>query len=195
MAVSIDGSYRLLAARYLRKQAKQPGVHLFRGRDMDLLVCGIGAERMYDGIHRYFHTADSRDFPYCLNFGIAGTRLHPIGELVWANRIGDRQIGLPDFVTGSRPLRVRSLDQPSTQYQSDVLFDMEAEAWLESISENIQQFQPEHLFCAKVISDNPSSGIQGIDKKRVEVLVRSNIRPLGTALENIIKKHEDKSNK
>ena len=82
---------------------------------------------------------------------------------------------------------MRSLDGPCHQYQSGVLFDMEAEACLKCITENAQQFVPQALFCAKVVSDNRSEHTHNIDKHWVKDIVHKNINALDNGIRNIIK--------
>lgn len=172
---------------HMQKQPKQAGFHLYRTEGMDLLVCGLGADRMQQGLRAYINRLDPDGETIWLNLGIAGALSRAIGELVWADAIADCCIGIPKGVQNHPPVTVCSLAHASVDYQPDVLFDMEAEAWLQSISDNTQQFKPEHLFCAKVVSDNPGQALHTIDKHWVTHIVRQNIKSLDKTLINILK--------
>lgn len=175
----------------MKKQVKQKNLHLFKtsssgSLQIDLLVCGMGAKKMNQGLKAYRATLDSVDGNIWLNIGIAGTLSHPIGELVWANLVADVPISLPGGVQNSPLISVRSLSEPSTDYQAETLFDMEAEAWLRWIAENTIQFAPERLFCAKVVSDNSGLYPHNIDKRWATYIVRKNINKLSYSINKII---------
>ncbi len=175
----------------MKKQAKQEYNHLFQtsssaSLQIDLLVCGMGAKKMKQGLKAYGATLNSIEGIIWLNIGIAGTLSHSIGELVWANFIGDAPIGLPDGIQNSPLISVRSLSEPSTGYRAATLFDMEAEAWLHWIVKNTIQFAPERLFCAKVVSDNSGHYTHQIDKRWVTDIVRKNIKDLNETIINIV---------
>lgn len=185
-AVPLINFYRM------KKQPKQAFYHLFQtvsaGKvpDIHLLVCGIGADKMYQGLEAYLSTVDQCDRMLYLNFGIAGTLSEPHGKLLWANSIAGSAIGLPEDVRNS-PFSVQSLHAPCKNYRPTVLFDMEAEAWLKCIAENTQQFTPDALFCAKVVSDNQSENTHKIDKHWVINIVHKNIFELDYFIINLIK--------
>jgi hypothetical protein len=185
-AVPLINFYRM------KKRPKQAFYHLFQTvssanrPDIHLLVCGIGADKMHQGLEAYLNAVDQSERTLYLNFGIAGTLSEPQGKLLWANSIAGSGINLPEDVRNS-PFSVYSQDAPCKNYRSAVLFDMEAEAWLKCIAENAQQFTPDALFCAKVVSDNRSENTHNIDKSWVINVVQKNIIELDYYVNKIIK--------
>lgn len=179
----------------LKKQAKQPFYHCYQSSfagnepEIHLLVCGLGATNMYRGLKAYLDAADQTDQILYLNFGIAGALDEPRGKLLWAGSVGLTSIGLPEGVQ-NLPYRVSSQDEASSDYQPGVLFDMEAEAWLQCIAENTHQFTPAALFCAKVVSDNRSQNILIMGKHWVRNIVFQNIIELDIYINKLIKSLE-----
>lgn len=181
----------------MKKQGKLPFFHWFKKewtespccglKGVDLLVCGMGGDKMYRGLKAYLTTLETVEDIIYLNFGIAGTSCNPIGALLWADSIGDVVIGVPDGVHNTPSLTVCSLIEPSLNYQAGVLFDMEAEAWLHCIADNTIQFAPRDLFCAKVVSDNRRDNMHKIDKGWVSDIVRQNMPELDKGINKLIK--------
>jgi hypothetical protein len=188
-AVPIIDFYRM------QKQPKRPFHHLFKcissGQtfELHLIITGIGAKNMYRGLKAYLSAEQNVRKAAYLNFGIAGASSEPIGKLLWANAIAATSIGFPAGVY-NLPYTVRSVDFPSQQYQSGILFDMEAEACMQCITENTQQFAPQALFCAKVVSDNQSEYTHNIEKHWVKDIVYKNINELVFGINKIIKSIE-----
>jgi len=185
-AVPLINFYRM------NKQPKQAFYHLFQTvssrqvPDIHLLVCGIGAEKMYQGLEAYFNKVVQCDQTLYLNFGIAGTLSEPLGTLLWANSIAGKAINVPEDVH-NLPFSVHSREAPCKNYRPAVLFDMEGEAWLKCIAEKAQQFTPDALFCAKVVSDNQSENTHRIDKNWVINIVHKNIFELDKYIIKLIK--------
>ena len=153
---------------------------------LDLLVCGLGADRAQRAILAYLKQPGLARQSCWLNLGIAGARDHEIGELVWAHHVGGRPVAVPTGVEKTSTAEVVSLAEPGLAYRAGVLFDMEAETCLQTLSENLYQFSPEQLFCAKVISDNPARGLQQISKQWVTKIIRKQIESLDRHIHNII---------
>ena len=185
-AVPVFDYYRM------RKLAKHPDYHHYRAdlelgrRQLDLLVCGMGAARTRLAIRSYLEQLGANAGSRWLNLGIAGARDFEIGRLIWARRVGGRSIGLPPGIADEPTAEVVSLAQPGRAYLSGRLFDMEAESCLLAIEENSFQFVPQHLFCAKVISDNPARGVQQISKPWVTKIIRRQIKLLDRHINHII---------
>jgi len=177
----------------LSKQPKQAYFHLFRGtalkshQGIDVVVSGIGAKNFYRGLSAYLCSSGGGRNDIYLNFGIAGTLNHELGDMLWVNLIAGTEIGLPEGEFNQRPLALQSLVEPCTDYQAGLMFDMEAESWLKCIEENTQQFEPERMFCAKVVSDNQSRNANRIDKSQVTDLLRKNINRLDNTINILLK--------
>ncbi len=179
----------------LKKQAKREFYHLFQNTspgasvEIHLLVCGIGATKLRRGLEAYLQAVAPASKMLHLNFGIAGTLSEPLGSLLWANSIAGKSISLPVGIR-NHSYSVHSLEEPSTDYRAGVLFDMEAEAWMLCIAENTQQYTPEALFCAKVVSDNRDENTHKIDKHWVKKITYKNIVELDYHIKKLIKSLE-----
>ncbi len=176
----------------MRKLAKQPEFHHYQadlepGRwQLELLVCGMGAAPTRRAICGFLEQVGSSTGSRWLNLGIAGARDFEIGQLVWARTIGGRAVGVPAGIAVSDSAEVVSLAKPGLAYRPGVLFDMEAESCLDTLEENSLQFAPQHLFCAKVISDNPARGVQQINRQWVMETIRKQTKTLDSYIHNII---------
>lgn len=171
----------------MKKMPRQAGFRLFRADRIDLLVCGVGAQQMSQSLTAYLAFHGSDEHVRWLNFGIAGAADYSLGALIWANQVAQITIGLPTGITHQLPVTVQSMGQPSTDYLPQVLFDMEAEAWLGCLAENLHQFSPQQLFCAKVISDNSARHSHTIDKQWVSGLIRERIKALALAIDGLLR--------
>jgi len=177
----------------MQKQPKRKHYHLYTAASehatlrLELLVGGLGAENMRKGLAAYFNHCNSYDKNIYLNIGIAGALHVPVGRLLWAGSVADTCINIPQGVRQTAVYAVHSLPVASTQYLPGVLFDMEAESWLKSISENSHPFAPTELFCAKVVSDNQRQHGHKIDKIWVTDCVRQNIVELDESINKLIK--------
>ena len=179
-AVPIINFYRL------QKQPLQAGTQLFCSDRVDLIVCGLGGERMASGIKAYLSVTHAMPRIRWLNLGTAGTLEHAVGDLVWARSIGGVKIGQPGGENRDRPMDVISLNKPSTDYVPGVLFDMEAQACIDSLLENVIEFEPAHLFCAKVVSDNQLDPVLKKDKHQLMSLMQQHQKTLANTIVNII---------
>ncbi len=184
-AVPLIDHYRLA------KQTGQQGFHLYQSDTLDLIVCGIGARRVKKALNAY-HQSAGDDLPKrWLNIGSAGTLDLPIGSLVWVNTVAGQVIGFPDDMPSGPSIDVVSLSAPSDQYLAKVLFDMEAQQCLESITQFSREYVSEDFFCAKVISDNQyeNSVFPSInfDKSWLISLIRQKIDLLDKEIYKLIK--------
>ena len=169
------------------KRPKSAHFHWFEATNFDLIVCGIGANKTQFGLDAYCNVLDG-DYPRrWLNLGIAGARTLPIGQLVWPGWINSSAIGRFDQAGAGFDLRVKSLAEPSVNYQDGILFDMEAETCLRAINGNSSQFIPEDFFCAKVISDNQFVNALKTDKQWVSRLIEAQIEALDINIIKLIK--------
>ena len=172
----------------MQKQPKQAGFHLYRGEQIELIVCGLGRDKTLHGIKAYLAQSNVDSRPSWLNIGIAGALSQPVGSLIWAHSIAGKTISIPNNCARQPGMDVISLSKPSTAYRANILFDMEAAFCLKALEDNLDQFKPESdLFCAKVISDNLSEHCHDITKQAVTLLLRKNIMTLRNEIENIIK--------
>ncbi len=170
----------------LKKQALQAGTQLFCSDRVDLIVCGMGGKRMASGIKAYLRAKHPVPAIRWLNLGTAGALDHAVGDLVWAQSIAGIKIGQPQGETQSRPMDVISLNKPGIDYAPGVLFDMEAQACIDTLRENVIEFEPAHLFCAKVVSDNQLDPLLKKDKHQLMFLMQKHQKSLASAIKKTI---------
>jgi len=189
-AVALIDFYRLQKVKGTR------GFHLFYSDTMHLVVAGMGAARMTSGLRAYFEAyPEAAMIPNWLNLGIAGTRDIEIGSLCWAQAIAGTSVGVPSGAGHRLLSNVLSLDVPGQNYRADILFDMEAEACLKWLAQNVADFSPAQLFCAKVVSDNQRDSSLKIDREQVVSMFRALLRapyrvpplPLSESINSLLK--------
>lgn len=171
----------------LQKQAKHAAYHHFRSESIDLLVCGMGADKMRFGLKAYFENSAKAHPTIWINIGIAGTKFHEVGDLLWAKSIDGKEIGIPESAINQTAMNVVSLTKPSTEYKANCLFDMEANTFLKMIKKNLSDLQISSVFCAKVVSDNAGKNTLKMDKRWVTGLIQKNLDSLDKEINKLIK--------
>jgi len=134
-----------------------------------LLQTGIGKLKAAAAVSALLHSR--KDITTLINAGIAGGHL-PVGKAVIANRVTDSGTGA-SWYPHMPPLRVLSdvenlpletLDQPSSDYQLDKIFDMEAAGIMSAANHYLSS---DSIHFLKVISDNAESPISAFDPRTV----------------------------
>lgn len=174
----------------LQKQKKpHTGIQLFCSDHVDLVVSGMGAKRMQAAILAYIRENPPVNGTRWLNLGTAGALEHAVGELVWARSIAGTRIGQPQGAGMAMSMDVVSLNKPGVNYVQGVLFDMEAQTCIDTLTENVIEFEPAHLFCAKVVSDNRlDSGLKK-NKHQVMALMNQHQEPLSKEINKLINQY------
>lgn len=121
-----------------------------------------------------------------LNLGTAGALDCIVGELIWARSIAGVEISQPQEERKCAPMDVISLNNPDVGYVQGALFDMEAQACIDTLSEKLIEFEPAHLFCAKVVSDNQLDPMLKKDKHWVMSLMQNHQKVLAKKIDNLI---------
>lgn len=170
----------------LQKKTLQAGVQLFCSERVDLIVSGMGEKRMKVAIAAYIQEYPPMPGTRWINLGTAGTLDCAVGDLIWARSIAGIEIAQPRGEGNCMPMNVISLNIPGVNYVHGTLFDMEAQACMESLSENVIEFEPAHLFCAKVVSDNQLDPILKKDKHRVMSMMQKNQNALSKNIKILI---------
>lgn len=179
-AVPIINCYRL------QKKRLQTGVQLFCSDRIDLIVSGMGTKRMEAGIVAYIREKPPVSGTRWLNLGTAGALDCAVGDLIWARSIAGIEIAQPAGENNCAPMNVITLNQPGTGYVQGALFDMEAQACIDTLSENVIEFEPAHLFCAKVVSDNELDPMLKKDKHQVMSMMLKNQKSLAEEINKLI---------
>lgn len=176
----------LLDSLKLRK-ARERHLRLYESERYLLLETGLGKLRSAAATAALLQCRP--DVGSIVNIGIAGGRF-AYGQTIIAHHVCDQASGaqwyphLPS-ATVFREMAsasITTLDTPSTQYRSNVLFDMEAAGIFSAASTYLSTSQ---IHSVKVISDNPEHDIQDVNKTVVNSLLHEAMHKI-TPLLNVL---------
>lgn len=124
--------------------------------------------------------------PVCVNVGIAGAD-RAVGDLLVAHRIVDEatnQRWHPQLTAVSiqESIEVVTTSSPSTQYQAEAAFDMEAAGF---IAAAVRYTSTEFIHSLKVISDNPQNTLTSLDKNIVVDLITAQLPDIQQTIEEL----------
>lgn len=170
----------------LKKSRVEHGFDLYEGDRMACVVSGIGKIAIAAACAWVAALYREQASLAWINIGIAGSALHPIGTAFWLNKItdGDSNRSLypvPLIETTLEPAHCITLNQASSEYLPQRLFDMEASAFFDTAT---RFSSTELVHSIKIISDNQSQQT-GRYKSRISQLVTQNIGPVGGLAESL----------
>lgn len=171
----------------LKKSPSHHAFDLYQNDDMQCVISGLGkiatasATAWVAGINQ--HTPGMA----WINIGIAGAAEYALGSAWWVNKISDRASGQSYFpvpvITADLPAaQCLTLDQPSSDYLPEMLFDMEASAYFSTAT---RFSSAELVHSIKVISDNLAQQT-GRDKAAVSKLVHHHMLGLASFAQQLI---------
>lgn len=160
----------------LKKSPSHHSYDVYLKDNMLCIISGIGktaaaaATAWIAGLNH-----DKRSIAW-INIGTAGSATHAIGTPLSIYKISDDESNryfypVPLIDSGLESAHCRTLSQPSTDYQAQLIYDMEASAFFETAS---RFSNAELVHCIKIISDNHSQQI-GRDKARISELINAHI--------------------
>jgi len=149
---------------------------VYKNEDIQLIVCGIGKQHAAVATG-YLAGLTNRGLQAWINIGIAGGDAGKVGDVVLANTVLDQETKHcyhPSicFDVDIPQSKVITVNEPSTNYQENALYDLEAAGFF-SASSHFSVLELTHS--CKIISDNSDQGIEGISKESVLALVSSRI--------------------
>ena len=142
-----------------------------------LIVSGVGAIQSAAATAYLKAYLDIKSFAAWINFGIAGYKKEPIGEIHQAIKVfseGHQRTFFPGF-RFSKILKNTSLltvNEPEKNYKNSVLYDMEAFGFCEVASKFSCN---ELIFVFKIVSDTPKNSLENITTSVVEGLINKNL--------------------
>ncbi|MCF6202417.1 MAG: hypothetical protein L3J59_01935 [Methylococcaceae bacterium] len=146
---------------------------IYKNDSILLTISGVGKVAIAGAV-AYTQAIFQPQFPPILiNIGIAGHKYEPIGEILLASKIVDKDSGkrfYPQLIGTNLPKvgEVQSSSKPCTEYSANYMNDMEASAFYETA---IRFSSNELIHSIKVISDNEQTTIESINAKKVSQLV------------------------
>ena len=148
------------------------------GKDgVNLLVSGPGKVAAAAATAYLGGLLEARPPGIWLNIGIAGHRQLPLGTPLLAHQIIDRASGQTYYPVFTWPTdrptgSVETVDTPESQYPENRAYDMEASGFFPTAC---RFASAELVHCLKIVSDNRQTPLDGIDKKKVEGLIKSHL--------------------
>lgn len=162
----------------LEKQPGISGIDLYLRDNTVCIVSGIGSSNMAMACGwaaaAYRNSANA-----WVNLGIGGHRSLPLGSLTMASRVSSILTSHAiDLETGEHPAFNRkpliSVNQEQTNYNGDVVYDMEGFTFAQSC----RRLNPQsRYYCVKIISDNRDSPPTR-NKSAISDLVYASIDPI-----------------
>ena len=161
------------------------GWRLYAREDYLLLQTGVGKLKAAAATGSLLHSRP--DIVAVINAGVAGG-MDVKGTCAIAHRITDAGSGakwyphLPPqrLLPALQSQEVLTLDQPSSDYQPDVMFDMEAAGVL---SAAVNYVSTDAIQCIKVVSDNPESPMELFSKSEAMRLMQAAVEPVNALVD------------
>lgn len=168
----------LIEAWQLKLVQRRPYL-IYANQDYALVISGIGKIAMAGAVAYCMGLFTVRQ-PVLINLGIAGQAHYPIGSLWLADKIMDdtstRQF-FPSLtlLPEQASCGLKTWLEPTVDYQTDLMFDMEASGFYEVA---IRFTAAELIVCLKIISDNFDEAIGSISEQKVQNWVLNQIQPI-----------------
>ncbi|MFO7603618.1 MAG: hypothetical protein R6X06_07365 [Gammaproteobacteria bacterium] len=178
IAVALACEARPLIEHFGLKRQTQAAYPVYQGGHIQLIVAGVGQLNAATAVG---YLAGLTQHPAAwLNIGIAGHKTHAIGALYLAHKITRQQDShswYPAFTfkPGIATASLTSFSQPVTDYEDDVLHDMEAAGFYPAAS---RFSSVEFVHCLKVVSDNAEHPDHKLDKHWVSQQIAAQLKPL-----------------
>lgn len=142
---------------YRLKKLKNPNhFDCYQNDQMLCVVSGMGGQNMQQAVNWVIETFKIESGSGWINIGIAGHLSYPVGTALLVSSVSqhDRSTAIflhPPEHNTLASCALSSQQKENTDYQANVIFDLEAYAFVNSV----KAFSPlHHCQCVKVISDN-----------------------------------------
>ena len=170
----------------LKKSASHHAFDVYQKDNMHCIISGIGktavaaATAWIAGLNRHQGSIA------WINLGTAGSSAHTLGTILSIIKISDSESDrnfypVPIFDSALEPAHCLTLSQPSTDYQLDQIYDMEASAFFDAAT---RFSSAELVHCLKIISDTPAQKI-GQDKAHISELIDQHIVELASFAQSL----------
>jgi hypothetical protein len=173
-----------LVRRY-RMELQEGAFRWYRSEAAALVISGVGntAAAAATG---YLHAKTGEEpLGVWLNFGTAGHRDRPRGDLVLAHTVRDAAFGKsyhPTLLDGPdlEAVEIRTVERPEVEFDSDALYDMEAYGF---VATAIRFSTSELVQSIKIVSDNRESTLAAWTPASVREIVEGRINDVAEAAE------------
>jgi nucleoside phosphorylase len=161
----------------LKKENFNHPFPIYKNDSIVLTISGVGKVAMAGAVAYTQAIFQPQFSPVLINIGIAGHKFEPIGEILLASKIVDKDSEkkfYPQLIGTNLPKtgEVQTSSKPCTKYSASYMNDMEASAFYETA---VRFSSNELIRSIKVISDNEQSAIESINAKKVSQLISSQL--------------------
>lgn len=152
-----------------------PGVHM--------VVSGPGAASIQQGVAYLHEMTPLGSNAIWINIGICGHGSLDVGELMVADRVIEQNGGnwhlKRSFEKHLYHGPLYCVSQPQAEYEPQMAYDMESAGFIAAL---VAITSLDDLHIIKIVSDNPGSGLETINGKRVRELVTNQLDQLSDLL-------------
>ena len=160
-----------LVRRY-RMEPYEGAFRWYRSDEAALVISGMGKPAAAAATS-YLHAKTGEEpFGVWLNFGTAGHRDRPRGDILLAHTVTDAASRDRFHPTRLDGLEVRTVDRPETDYDSDAAYDMEAYSF---VATALRFSSSELVQSIKIVSDNRETTTAAWTKAAVRDLIESRV--------------------
>ncbi|HFE37281.1 MAG TPA: hypothetical protein ENK06_02525 [Gammaproteobacteria bacterium] len=165
---------------------------IFENQQICLVVSGVGKVNTAAAMSYLFVKKQEKKNNPWLNFGIAGHKAAATGCWFNVNKVTDAVTGVRYYpmrypLFNCSTVALKTMDKPQDTYEAEVLFDMEASAFMATA---LKFCSVELVQVMKIVSDNEHNHINCIDKKYVNTMIQNNLAPLIEVISFLQKKSE-----
>ncbi len=166
------------------------GHAIFCADGVRLGISGMGCANA--GILTDYFLADNKrpyEPVYWLNFGIAGSAVQEIGNLILVQTVTAQSSGKTWTLAEIKGINLNlptaplcTVTSPQTTYQGNNIYDMEAAGIVSLLSD---RHALEQLFCVKIISDGPDSPLESLTKQDIRNMLNDRKKDILAVTEKI----------
>lgn len=169
---------------------------IFSGSGVQLGISGLGCENARALTHYFLQQHNSEyqcESTYWLNFGIAGSAVWEIGDLVLANTVteqasaktgkSEKNWSLKKFINLDLPdAHICTVEAPQVTYHGGNVYDMEAAGIISVLS---SRNLLERALVVKMISDGPSRAVESLTKQCLQQMIHDKKKDILAITEKI----------
>ncbi len=170
----------------LKKSNQHRRFDLYYKDNISCVVSGIGQSAVAAATAWVATLQVSQAAIAWINIGIAGAAHDEVGSIFWVDQILSENSEPchpePLHKNSITPRSCFTLDEPSTDYRSELLYDMEANAFFTAAT---QFSTTELVHCLKVVSDNKNHPPQR-NKAKISLLIQQNMSMIDAFASNLL---------
>jgi hypothetical protein len=169
--------------RWYRMEPQKGACRWYRSEEAALVISGVGKAAAAAAASSLHARTGEEPLAVWINFGTAGHRDRPRGDVLLAHTVTDAGTGArfhPTRLSGFdlEGIEVKTVDRPETDFDSDAAYDMEAFGFA---SAALPFSTAELVQSIKIVSDNRETTTWAFTPKAVRDLVESRVEAVAGA--------------